>query len=126
MNANGKRWPGADNVAGANWIERHTIQNQALVDALSSDLDHGEAESIALAKELNAALILMDEKEGRRAAQRLGLHVVGTVGVLLEAKVKRFLSSVRPHLDALRQTAGFYLSESVYQSTLVLAGEDKV
>ena len=126
LNANGKRWPGADNVAGANWIERHTIQNQALVDALSSDLDHGEAESIALAKELNAALILMDEKEGRRAAERLGLHVVGTVGVLLEAKVKRFLSSVRPHLDALRQTAGFYLSESVYQSTLVLAGEDKV
>jgi len=126
LNANGKRWPGADNVAGANWIERHTIQNQALVDALSSDLDHGEAESIALAKELNAALILMDEKEGRRAAERLGLHVVGTVGILLEAKAKRKLSSVRPHLDALRQTAGFYLSESVYQSTLVLAGEDKV
>ena len=70
LNANGKRWPGADNVAGANWIERHTIQNQALVDALSSDLDHGEAEGIALAKELNAALILMDEKEGRRAADR--------------------------------------------------------
>jgi predicted nucleic acid-binding protein len=125
LNAKGKRWPGADNVATASWIKRHTVQNQVLVDALSNDLDRGEAESIALAKELGADLILLDEKEGRHTADRLGLHVVGTVGVLLEAKAKGTLSSVRPHLDALRQTAGFYLSDSLYQSILVLAGESK-
>jgi uncharacterized protein len=123
LNAKGKRWPGADSVAGASWIKRHPVQNQTLVDALSSDLDRGEAESIALAKEINADLILLDEKEGRRTAERLGVHVIGTVGVLLEAKAKGMIPSVRPHLDALRQTAGFYLSESLYQSALALADE---
>lgn len=126
LNANSRRWPGADNVASATWIKRHPAQNQALVDTLRGDLDDGEAQSIALAVELDATLILLDEKEGRRAAERLGLKVVGTVGVLLEAKASGFLPNVHPHLDALRQTAGFFLSEAVYQTVLTLAGEDKM
>jgi predicted nucleic acid-binding protein len=95
-----------------------------LVKALRRDLDQGEAESIALALELNATLLLLDEKEGRHIAERLGLRVVGVVGVLLEAKAKGVIDRVRPHLDALRQTAGFFLSEPVYQSALVLANEE--
>lgn len=70
-----------------------------------------------------ADLILLDEREGRHAAQRLGLHVIGVVGILLEAKVNGILDAVRPHLRSLRQTAGFYLSESLYQHALALAGE---
>lgn len=124
LNAKGKRWPGADDVVAANWIKRHNVQNRSLVEALTSDLDLGEAESIALAKELNADLILLDEKEGRHTAQRLGMRVIGTVGVLLEAKARGMILSVRPHLDALRQTAGFYLSESLYQAVLIAAREN--
>ncbi len=123
LNAGGKRWPGRDEVAAANWVQRHTVQNQALVIALRRDLDRGEAESIALALELSADLTILDEAEGRHAAQRLGLHITGTVGVLLEAKSKGAVRLVRPHLDALRQTAGFYLSDSLYQLALRLAGE---
>jgi predicted nucleic acid-binding protein len=48
---------------------------------------------------------------------------VGIVGVLLEAKANGAIDKLRPHLDALRQTAGFYLSEPLYQSALALAGE---
>jgi predicted nucleic acid-binding protein len=123
LNAEGKRWPGAENVAAAKWVRRHTTQNKTLVKALRRDLDWGEAESIALALELDATLLLLDEKEGRHIAERLGLHVVGVVGVLLEAKTKGVIDRMRPHLDALRQTAGFFLSESVYQRALVLANE---
>lgn len=90
---------------------------------LRRDLDRGEAASIALAMELGATLLLLDEKEGRHAADRLGLKVVGVVGILLETKAKGEIDRVRPHLDALRQTAGFFLSQSVYQSALVLASE---
>jgi predicted nucleic acid-binding protein len=122
-NAQGKRWPGRDEVAAADWIERHAVQNQALITALRRDLDRGEAETIALALELGADLVLLDEKEGRHAAQRLGLRVVGVVGVLLEAKANGALDVLRPHLDALRQTAGFYLSESLYRRALELMGE---
>jgi predicted nucleic acid-binding protein len=123
LNAGGQRWPGRDEAAAANWIERHTVQNQALVLALRRDLDRGEAESIALALELSADLVLMDEREGRRAAQQMGLNVIGVVGILLEAKAQQVIDNLRPHLDALRQTAGFYLSESLYQHALALAGE---
>jgi predicted nucleic acid-binding protein len=111
LNLRGKRWPGCDEVAQAGWIEQHSVQNQALVNALRRDLDRGEAESIALALQLNADLILLDEKEGRHAAGRLGLRVVGVVGILLEAKAGGMLDSVRPSLDALRHSAGFYLLE---------------
>jgi len=123
LNAGGQHWPGRDEVAASGWIEHHIVQNQALVTALQRDLDRGEAESIALALEIEAALVLLDEKEGRRAARRLDLHVVGVVGVLLEAKAGGFVGAIRPFLDGLRQTAGFYLSDSVYQHALSLAGE---
>ena len=123
LNARGQHWPGRDEVAAADWIEQHTVQNQALVTALRRDLDRGEAETIALALELGADLVLLDEQEGRHAAQRLELRVAGVVGLLLEAKSQSAVDSVRPHLDALRHKAGFYLTEQVYHSALTLAGE---
>jgi hypothetical protein len=86
-------------------------------------LDRGEAETIALALEVEADLVLLDEREGRRAAQRFGLRVLGVMGILLDAKSHGAIKAVRPHLDALRQTAGFYLADAVYDSVLLLAGE---
>jgi hypothetical protein len=73
--------------------------------------------------ELGADLLFLDEKEGRHAAQQFGLRVIGTVGILLEAKANGAIDAVRPHLDGLRQTAGFYLSQALYQHTLALTGE---
>jgi hypothetical protein len=123
LNASGQRWPGCSEVADADWIERPTVRDQMLVTALQRDLHMGEAETIALALELNAGLGRLDEREARHAAQRLGLRVIGVVGILLEAKAHDAVRTVRPHLDALRKTAGFYLSDSVYQRILDLAGE---
>lgn len=96
---------------------------QALVTALRRDLDRGEAETIALALDLSADLVLLDEREGRHAAQRLGLAVNGIVGLLLEAKSCGALEAIHPLLDALRHEAGFYLSQPVYHAALSLAGE---
>jgi predicted nucleic acid-binding protein len=123
LNAHGRRWPGRDEVEGVGWVMRHDVKDRALVTALRRDVDLGEAESVALSLELAADLVLLDEREGRHAAERLGLKVVGTAGVLLEAKAAGAISSVQPHLDALRHTAGFYLSDPVYRQVLVLAGE---
>ena len=123
LNAKGKRWPGCEEVAGANWIERHPIQNLALIKALQRDLDRGEAETIALALEMKAAVVLLDEREGRRAARSLDLQVVGVVGLLLEAKAQGFIHALQPCLDGLRRTAGFYLDEILYKHALTLAGE---
>ena len=126
LNAGGTRWPGCAEVAQASWIDQCKVQNQDLVTALRRDLDRGEAETIALALQLGANLTLLDEKEGRHAAERHGLRVVGVAGVLLEAKTKKFIPTVRPHLAALRQAAGFYLDAALYRHALSLAGEADV
>ena len=78
---------------------------------------------IALAVECQADLILLDELAGRRAAQRMGLTVTGTLGVLIAAKDRGLLASVRPLLDALRVNAGFWIGDPLYNAALAAAGE---
>lgn len=116
-------WPGRREVAAADWIQQHSVDNQALVTALRQDLDRGEAETIALAMELKADLVLIDEKAGRQLARHMGLAVGGVLGVLLQAKDHGHIASVRPILDDLRHTANFYVSQSLYQHVLDVAGE---
>lgn len=99
------------------------MSNRELVLALIRDLDQGEAESIALAIELEADLLILDEREGRRLAKRFGLNVTGVLGVLLEAKAADLIQEVRPLVQELRDRAGFYLSEDVQQLICKLAGE---
>lgn len=123
LNAYGKRWPGSLEVENADWVERHPVKDKPLVTILRRDLDHGEAESIALALELKAEFVLLDEKEGRHAAQRLGLKVMGVIGILLLALARNEIEQLKPSLDALRQTAGFYLGESLYLASLERAVE---
>jgi hypothetical protein len=59
-------------------VECHSIQNRSLVLALSQDLDPGESATIALGLEIGATLVLMDEREGRHRAQRMGLRTMGS------------------------------------------------
>lgn len=115
--------PGADEVKGVAWIRVESVENHELVQALRQELDAGEAEAIVLALELGAELLLMDEHLGRESATHLGARPIGLVGVLIEAKRKGFLSSIKPLLDSLRTTAGFRVRESLYRRVLQDEGE---
>jgi predicted nucleic acid-binding protein len=53
-------------VSTAGWIETAPVKDQLAVEVLLDELDRGEAETIVLARELNADWVLMDEKKGRR------------------------------------------------------------
>ncbi|QXD16313.1 DUF3368 domain-containing protein [Rhodocaloribacter litoris] len=99
------------------------MRDTRLVTVLQRDLGRGEAEAIALALERNADLVLLDEREGRRAARRLGLSVTGVLGLLVEAKAKGHVATLRPLVDALRQVAGFYVHDEVYRAVLRQVGE---
>jgi predicted nucleic acid-binding protein len=115
--------PGADAVSAGLWIERKAVTNTALVTLLEADLDKGEAATIALALEVKADLVLLDEKRGRQIANRLGLKVVGIIGILIEAKNRGLILLVKPVLDELMAKAGFWVSPAFYADILQLAGE---
>ena len=101
---------GATDVAEATWIERRTIVDSSLVNLLRHDLGAGEAEAIVLARESKADFVLMDERLGRSAARRLGLKVVGLVGVLIEARERGLVSDAHEIVDQLHRQAGFWIS----------------
>jgi predicted nucleic acid-binding protein len=118
--------PGADEIGSAGWIQRHAVMNMQLVQVLQQDLDGGEAEAIALALEIDAELLLMDENLGRNTAQHLGLRYVGLIGTLVMAKRRGVISAVKPHLDMLRDIAGFRVSAALYSRVLKDQGETGV
>ena len=87
------------------------------------ELDLGESEALALALEIRADLILIDEAAGRAMAKRMGVPFIGVFGVLLEAKRSGLIGAVLPLLDRLQNDHGFYLSAPVRDEVLRLAGE---
>jgi predicted nucleic acid-binding protein len=89
---------------------------------LQASLGAGESEALALAVELEADLVLLDDKAARRLAAAIGLPVSGTLGILLEAKRSGLVAAVRPLIDALRPLP-FHISGSLYEAVLRKAGE---
>jgi uncharacterized protein len=115
--------PGVLETQTSDWIECRDVADARLVIALQARLDRGEAEAIALAVELQADLLLMDERLGRIEAARLGLRFIGILGALIEAKAKGDLLEIRPLLEELRTMAGFRVSDALYARVLREAGE---
>ncbi len=122
----GNGQPGATEIAEADWIEVIACQNQSFIQTLLDEIDLGEAEAIGLALEqTDEALLLLDERRGRSVADRFLLTHIGILGILLEAKSEGYIATVQPIMDRLIQEARFYISDSLYQQVLVLAGEEK-
>lgn len=105
------------------WIEKRSVVNRSLVDALLLELGVGEAETIVLALEMKADLMLLDERRGRQVASRLGPRFIGLLGELLEAKRKGLIIAVKPVLDDVIVKAGFWISNHLYTRVLQEVGE---
>lgn len=111
-----------ESLSKADWVEIAKVKDQLAIEVLLDELDLGEAETIILAKELNADWVLMDEKKGRRKLTQLGLSKIGTVGILLKAKQLGLIPVIRPDLETLRNQ-GFSISQPVIDAVLKQAGE---
>lgn len=105
------------------WIQTMCVRDNHVVEDLLTELDVGESEAIALALELDADFLLMDEKLGRAAAQRAGLTTIGLLGVAIVAKRKGLLSDLAPVIRELREKAYFWISEELEARVLRDAGE---
>jgi predicted nucleic acid-binding protein len=120
-------WPAALTAINAaideGWIGTAVPNNPTLLNLLLPSLHRGEAEAIALAVDLKADTILIDEHEGRLLATQAGLSVTGVFGVLLRAKKEGTISAVQPEIQALRAKARFFISKPLEARVLDLAGE---
>ena len=112
-----------ENAIRDNWIQLGAPSRSRLLPTLSYPLDLAEAEAIALATEINADVVLLDEREGRRLATQAGLRVTGILGLLLRAKLNGEITALKPEIHLLRTRANFFIAQQLESEILSLAGE---
>ena len=107
----------------ASWTRVVAAEDQNEVATLREQLDPGEAEAIVVAGELDAGLLLVDEKRGRRIATDRGLEVTGLLGVLAEAKARGLILRCQPVLEEMIRVAGFWVGDDLKTRYLRGLGE---
>jgi predicted nucleic acid-binding protein len=89
----------------------------------SERLGSGEVEAMQLAMQINADWLLLDDRQARAIATKLGIRCVALTGLLIKAKQLGHVRSVRALLERLEQRGGLYLSDAVKEEALRQAGE---
>jgi len=87
------------------------------------ELGEGERQAIILAlKYSKDALLMMDDRAGRKVAEKLNIPHVGLIGFLLLAKKRGFLEFIVPLIDELKE-CGYWISDEIADISRRLAGE---
>ena len=104
------------------WIEINAPTDKYRQKILELQIDKGEASAIALALEIPDSIIILDDQKARKIAGKLGIEITGTIGVIIKAKLRGIIPSIKPLLDKIRQT-DFCLSVEIERQALEEAGE---
>lgn len=99
------------------WIQVKEVTKPLTKQMLHFELDTGEASAIALCLEEKDSLLLIDERKGRKVARRLNLKLLGTLGVLIQAKEQRLIPSLKDEVQKLK-SVGFRLSDRLIEQVL--------
>lgn len=102
------------------WAEVHETAH--VHDPSVVELDAGEEDAIALAVEIRADLILMDDRDGARIARSKGFRVAGTLGILSMAAEHRLIN-LADAFERIKRTNFHYLQETM-DRLLVEGGPD--
>jgi len=105
-----------------NWVEVREVSNKSLQQEYLKFIDPGEASAIALAAEISYDYLILDDADARRFAEKLGLPVTGTIGLLVIAKYQGLILLLRPYFDRIQQT-NFHISAALLERVLRNAGE---
>ncbi len=104
------------------WIKIRKVSNKKYQRLLETQVDYGEASTIALALELEDTLLLLDDLKARKLAKSLNLKFTGTLGVIHKAKQMSIIKKVKPFIDKLLST-GFRISNNIIDEILKLNNE---
>ena len=111
----------AEVIKNEKFISVKEVSNMASVNILkrATGLDQGESEAIVLSDEIQADILLMDEAKGRKISDQMGIHIMGTIGILMIAYEDDILTAdeVKNCIDGL-QNAGRHIGHKHYQMLL--------
>lgn len=111
----------AEQIRKSGFIKQVSVEDMRAVDLLrrATGLDLGESEAIILSDFCRADLLLMDEDKGRQIARRMGIHLMGTIGMLRVAYEEKFLSyeEIMECIDILKKN-GRHISDRLYRQLL--------
>jgi predicted nucleic acid-binding protein len=104
------------------WVEIETVSDKYRQQLLELQIDKGESSAIALALEKPGSTLILDDYKARRIAQQLGIIYSGTLGVIIKAKHKGIIPSIKPILEKIKLT-DFRLSPEIELMALKEAKE---
>ncbi len=104
------------------WFELRQPTDKNYQSIIEASVDKGEASAIALAIELDDCLLIIDDLKGRKFAHQLGLTIIGTIGVVVDAKLAGLIPSVKPILAKIKAT-NFRITEQLELLIIKRAGE---
>lgn len=100
------------------------MKDKKYQEILETQIDKGEASAIALAKESDDPLLILDDRKARKVADKLKLKITGTLGVIHKAKQMGVIKMVKPFLDKMLFT-DFRISDSIIKEMLKLNNEEE-
>lgn len=121
---NGAGLPGSTELRLATWARVVEVDQASIAPFAAEHLDPGEAAAIALSVQQRARRLLVDDRQARNVAGRLGIPVIGTLGILLAALRGGAIQRIAPVLEQMKQQ-GFWLSPQLELDILRQAGEER-
>ena len=104
------------------WIEIASVKDKHRQKILEMQVDQGEASALALALETSDSTIIIDDYRARKVAEKLQMNYTGTIGVIIKAKIKGIILSIKPLLTKIKQT-DFRITDEIERQALQEAGE---
>ncbi len=104
------------------WVEIMQSSDKNYQSIIEASVDKGEASAIALAVEWDNCLLIIDDLKGRKFATQIGLKIIGTIGVIVDAKLVGIIPSVKPLLAKINST-NFRITGVLEAIILKKAGE---
>jgi len=105
------------------WIKIESVKDKKYQTALALEVDKGEASAITLSTEKANSLLILDDLQARKLAEKLGLRYTGTLGLIARARKEGVIESVKPIIEKIRNT-NFRFSEEVFTTIIRIAGEE--
>lgn len=105
------------------FLQIEKVTDRKMVKLLKMQLGYGESEVIALALEKGIDRVIIDDKQARKVADKLGLKVIGTLGILILAQEKQVIKEVRPLVLSMMEKINFRIDRALLNKILGILNE---